>query len=146
VVEAAVSRRGLLRGGAAAAAVVVGSGTASTLAGGIDGSGRPPSNGLFDGTGQWLPLVVGGESAIDGMSVEEVLVLTRLAADRAGATKMDRPFHRRPEAARFAHEEPRGREGPASPSAAPAPSHLVTGWRGGEVGSRFAGVQACGQR
>ena len=57
----------------------------------IDGSGRLPSDGLFDGTGQWLPLVVGGESAIDGMSVEEVLVLTRLAADRAGATKMDRP-------------------------------------------------------
>ncbi|WP_309125346.1 PhoX family phosphatase [Kocuria sp.] len=57
----------------------------------IDGSGRLPSDGAFDGAGQWLPLVVGGESAVEGMSVEEVLVHTRLAADKAGATKMDRP-------------------------------------------------------
>jgi secreted PhoX family phosphatase len=34
---------------------------------------------------------VDGESVVEGMSVEEVLVFTRLAADKAGATKMDRP-------------------------------------------------------
>ncbi|KAA9395276.1 PhoX family phosphatase [Kocuria coralli] len=57
----------------------------------IDGSGRLPSDGAFDGKGEWLPLVVGGESRIEGMAVDEVLVYTRLAADKAGATKMDRP-------------------------------------------------------
>ena len=59
-------------------------------AGEIDGSGKLPSDGHFDGRGTWLPLVVRGKSAVAGMSVEEVLVYTRLAADRAGATKMDR--------------------------------------------------------
>ncbi|ALD64595.1 phosphatase [Arthrobacter sp. LS16] len=57
----------------------------------IDGSGALPSDGAFDGTGTWLPLVRGGKSMVDGMSVEEVLVYTRLAADKIGATKMDRP-------------------------------------------------------
>ncbi|MFF0989984.1 PhoX family protein [Kocuria nitroreducens] len=57
----------------------------------IDGSGRVPSDGAFDGSGEWLPLVVDGESVIEGMAVDEVLVYTRLAADKAGATKMDRP-------------------------------------------------------
>ena len=56
----------------------------------IDGSGSVPADGAFDGSGSWLPLVVGGKSAITGMSVQEVLVYTRLAADKAGATKMDR--------------------------------------------------------
>ncbi|WP_298322921.1 PhoX family phosphatase [Haloactinopolyspora sp.] len=51
----------------------------------------PPEDGLFDGTGEWLPLVVDGQSQIDGMSVEEVLTFARIAADKAGATKMDRP-------------------------------------------------------
>lgn len=57
----------------------------------IDGSGRLPADGAFDGGGEWLPLVVGGESKVPGMGVAEVLVFTRLAADRVGATKMDRP-------------------------------------------------------
>ncbi|MGH3728701.1 MAG: PhoX family protein [Micromonosporaceae bacterium] len=57
----------------------------------IDGSGKLPSDGAFDGTGTWLPLVKDGESQVDGMSVAEVLIYTRLAADKAGATKMDRP-------------------------------------------------------
>ena len=66
----------------------------------ITGTGAVPADGGFDGTGEWLPLVVGGKSAIDGMSVEEVLVYTRVAADKAGKvdaqgnklgpTKMDR--------------------------------------------------------
>ena len=57
----------------------------------IDGSGRVPSDGAFDGTGEWIPLTRNGESVIDGMSIDEVLVHTRLAADKVGATKMDRP-------------------------------------------------------
>lgn len=57
----------------------------------IDGSGALPSDGQFDGDGEWLPLVKDGASQVPGMSVEEVLVFTRLAADQVGATKMDRP-------------------------------------------------------
>ncbi|WP_019856352.1 PhoX family protein [Actinopolyspora mortivallis] len=57
----------------------------------IDGSGRLPSDGEFDGSGQWLPLATGDTSHVPGFTAEEVYVFTRLAADRAGATKMDRP-------------------------------------------------------
>lgn len=56
----------------------------------ITGTGAVPSDGGFDGTGEWLPLVVGGVSQVPGMSVEEVLVYTRVAADKVGPTKMDR--------------------------------------------------------
>ncbi|GAA2127461.1 PhoX family phosphatase [Arthrobacter humicola] len=56
----------------------------------FDGSGKLPADGAFDGSGEWLPLVVGGQSKVAGMSVEEVLVYTRLAADKVGPTKMDR--------------------------------------------------------
>lgn len=56
----------------------------------IDGSGTVPADGAFDGSGAWLPLVVNGKSAIADMSVQEVLAFTRIAADKAGATKMDR--------------------------------------------------------
>ena len=45
----------------------------------------------FDGAGRWLPLTKDGESVVPGMTTEEVLVWTRLAADAVGATKMDRP-------------------------------------------------------
>ncbi|PFG43898.1 hypothetical protein ATJ88_2614 [Isoptericola jiangsuensis] len=57
----------------------------------IDGSGTVPSDGAFDGRGRWLPLVRDGRSQVPGMTVAEVLVFTRLAADAVGATKMDRP-------------------------------------------------------
>lgn len=56
----------------------------------IDGKGTVPSDGAFDGAGEWLPLAVGGKSAVPGMTLEEVLVYTRLAADKVGPTKMDR--------------------------------------------------------
>ena len=48
-------------------------------------------DGVADGTGEWLPLVVDNESRVPGMSLAEVLVHTRLAADTVGPTKMDRP-------------------------------------------------------
>uniref|UniRef100_UPI0013E28D22 PhoX family protein n=1 Tax=Microbacterium sp. CPCC 204701 TaxID=2493084 RepID=UPI0013E28D22 len=57
----------------------------------ILGSGALPGDGLFDGSGQWIPLTRNGESVVPGFSTEEVLVYTRLAADAVGATKMDRP-------------------------------------------------------
>lgn len=53
--------------------------------------GDGTADGEHDGTGRWLPLVVDGESKVEGMSVAEVLVFTRLAADAVGPTKMDRP-------------------------------------------------------
>ncbi|MDG6101050.1 PhoX family phosphatase [Dactylosporangium aurantiacum] len=62
-----------------------------TSAAEIDGSGKLPADGAFNGTGEWVALVKDGKSQVPGMSVEEVLVFTRLAGDAVGATKMDRP-------------------------------------------------------
>jgi len=56
----------------------------------IDGKATLPTDRRFDGSGRWLPLVKNGRSMVPGMSVEEVLVNTRLAADKVGPTKMDR--------------------------------------------------------
>ncbi|SNS28971.1 hypothetical protein SAMN06893096_10378 [Geodermatophilus pulveris] len=50
----------------------------------IDGSGRLPSDGEFDGTGTWIPLVLDGESMIPGKDVAWVLTFTRQAVDRLG--------------------------------------------------------------
>ena len=62
----------------------------------IDGSGKLPSTGAFNGTGTWIPLLRSGpdgqaESLVDGVTAQEAAVFTRFAADKAGATKMDRP-------------------------------------------------------
>ncbi|MDP9848414.1 secreted PhoX family phosphatase [Streptosporangium lutulentum] len=57
----------------------------------IDGSGKLPSDRSFDGSGTWIPLVSGNVSHVPGMTAQEVLVYTRTAADKVGATKMDRP-------------------------------------------------------
>lgn len=65
--------------------------TGNSPAAEITGTGALPSDGLFDGTGEWIALTQNGESVIPGMTTEEVLVFTRLAADTVGATKMDRP-------------------------------------------------------
>ncbi|MGY5125790.1 PhoX family protein [Streptomyces nigrescens] len=65
--------------------------TGDSPAGEIDGSGRLPADGEFDGAGRWLPLAHNSHSFVDGMTAEEVYVFTRQAADRAGATAMDRP-------------------------------------------------------
>jgi uncharacterized protein len=62
-----------------------------TSASEVDGSGKLPSDGTFNGAGKWVPLVKDGKSRVDGMSVEEVLIFTRLASDKVGATKLDRP-------------------------------------------------------
>ncbi len=57
----------------------------------IDGSGKLFADGEFDGVGEWIPLASGDVSHVAGMTAAEVYVFTRLAADKAGATKMDRP-------------------------------------------------------
>ncbi|WKX71410.1 PhoX family phosphatase [Streptomyces sp. XD-27] len=57
----------------------------------IDGTGKLPNDGEFDGSGEWIPLASGDKSFVEGMTAEEVYVFTRIAADKVGATKMDRP-------------------------------------------------------
>ncbi|HWS32098.1 MAG TPA: PhoX family phosphatase [Actinoplanes sp.] len=57
----------------------------------IDGTGKLPSDGRFDGKGQWIKLVSGNRSFVPGMTAADVLTYTRLAGDAVGATKMDRP-------------------------------------------------------
>ncbi|HEU4811223.1 MAG TPA: alkaline phosphatase PhoX, partial [Nocardioides sp.] len=52
-----------------------------------DGTG----DGVYDGTGEWLRLTSDTTSYVDGMSVADVLIDTRLAADKLAPTKMDRP-------------------------------------------------------
>jgi secreted PhoX family phosphatase len=57
----------------------------------IDGTGKLPADGEFDGSGEWIPLAHNNTSFVPGFTAEEVYVFTRLAADAVGATKMDRP-------------------------------------------------------
>ncbi|MFC3987552.1 PhoX family protein, partial [Actinoplanes siamensis] len=57
----------------------------------IDGSGKLPADGGFDGRGQWIKLVSGNKSYVPGMTAADVLTFTRQAGDAVGATKMDRP-------------------------------------------------------
>ncbi|MBB1041057.1 MULTISPECIES: PhoX family phosphatase [unclassified Dietzia] len=62
----------------------------------IDGSGTLPSDGAFDGTGGWIPLMTvdaagNAVSHVTGMTAEQVAVYTRMAGDAVGATRMDRP-------------------------------------------------------
>ncbi|WP_369234509.1 PhoX family phosphatase [Streptomyces sp. R21] len=69
--------------------------TGDSPAADIDGTGKLPADGEFDGSGTWIPLATatadGAVSHVEGMTAEEVFVFTRLAGDKAGATKMDRP-------------------------------------------------------
>ena len=54
-------------------------------------TGDGSADGVYDGTGAWIPLCSDTESFVPGMSVADVLLFTRLAADKVGPTKMDRP-------------------------------------------------------
>ncbi|SEH55429.1 hypothetical protein SAMN04489835_1349 [Mycolicibacterium rutilum] len=103
--------------------------TSDIPAGEIDGSGRLPSTGSFAGTGTWLPLLRSGpggqaESLVDGISAQEVAVYTRMAADKAGATKMDRPedVEANPRTGKvyvaLTNNDERGAAGEAAPDAA----------------------------
>ena len=53
--------------------------------------GDGSADGEYDGLGEWIALTTDKKSFVPGMSVAEVLVNTRLAADKMGPTKMDRP-------------------------------------------------------
>jgi secreted PhoX family phosphatase len=88
--DSAVARRHnltLLESGTLYVAKVTGDSPAAE----IDGAGRLPADGAFDGAGTWIRLVSGNTSYVPGMTAAEVLTLTRLAGDKVGATKMDRP-------------------------------------------------------
>jgi secreted PhoX family phosphatase len=54
-------------------------------------TGDGAADGTYDGTGRWLRLTSDTESFVDGMSVADVLIDARLAADRVAPTRMDRP-------------------------------------------------------
>ncbi|WP_110241326.1 PhoX family protein [Nocardioides gilvus] len=54
-------------------------------------TGDGSADGRYDGTGTWIPLTDERRSFVRGMSVADVLIDTRLAADRVSPTKMDRP-------------------------------------------------------
>jgi secreted PhoX family phosphatase len=54
-------------------------------------TGDGTADGLYDGVGQWIPLTSDKQSFVSGFSVAEVLINTRSAADKVGATRMDRP-------------------------------------------------------
>ncbi|HEX4977783.1 MAG TPA: PhoX family phosphatase [Nocardioides sp.] len=54
-------------------------------------TGDGTADGVYDGTGTWIPLTSDTQSFVDGMTVADVLLDTRLAADKVGPTKMDRP-------------------------------------------------------
>jgi len=95
----------------------------------INGSGTLPASGSFSGTGTWLPLLHSGpegsaESLVPGISAQEVSVFTRFAADKAGATKMDRPedFEANPKTGKLyvalTNNDERGVPGEASADAA----------------------------
>ena len=54
-------------------------------------TGDGAEDDTYDGTGKWIPLCSDTESFVPDMSVADVLIFTRLAADKVAATKMDRP-------------------------------------------------------
>ncbi len=95
----------------------------------IDGSGTLPAKGSFSGAGTWLPLLRSGpdgraESLVPGITAQEAAVFTRFAADKAGATKMDRPedFEANPKTGKvyvaLTNNDDRGAPGEAAPDAA----------------------------
>lgn len=95
----------------------------------IDGSGKLPAEGSFTGGGTWIPLLHSGpdgrsEALVDGFTPQDIAVFTRLAADKAGATKMDRPedFEANPKTGKvyvaLTNNDKRGTEGKAKADAA----------------------------
>ncbi|GAB2767243.1 PhoX family phosphatase [Nocardioides salsibiostraticola] len=54
-------------------------------------TGDGADDGINDGKGRWIKLCSDTRSFVPGMSVADVLLFTRLAADKVGPTKMDRP-------------------------------------------------------
>ena len=98
----------------------------------VDGTGKLPNDGEFDGSGVWIPLATGSTSHVPGMSADEVYVFTRLAGDKVGrdqdgptgghrALPAYRPCLRRADeqhGPRQARQGRRGRGEPAQPQQA----------------------------
>ncbi len=108
-------------------------------------------DGISDGSGEWIPLTKDGKSMVPGMSVEQVLVYTRLAADKVQPTKMDRPEDVQPNVlngriyvacTNNTDRGKEGKEGPTEPNprAANKDGHVVeiTEDRGDHTGTTFA--------
>ncbi|QFZ23865.1 PhoX family protein [Saccharothrix syringae] len=98
----------------------------------VDGTGRLPADGEFDGRGEWIPLASGDRSFVPGFTAEEVYVFTRLAADAVSPTKMDRPEDVEPNPrnrrvyAALTNNTDRGKagkEGPTEPNPRPNNRH-----------------------
>ncbi|MDI6909753.1 PhoX family phosphatase [Nocardioides sp.] len=94
-------------------------------------AGDGTDDGVFDGTGRWIPLCSDTESFVDGMSVADVLIFTRLAADRVAATRMDRPEDVEPNPvngkvyAALTNNSNRGKAGMEADEANPITSSMV---------------------
>jgi secreted PhoX family phosphatase len=54
-------------------------------------TGDGSADAEYDGTGVWIPLTSDTQSFVPAMSVADVLIFTRLAADAVVPTRMDRP-------------------------------------------------------
>ncbi|GGD26618.1 PhoX family protein [Nocardioides daphniae] len=54
-------------------------------------TGDGTADGVHDGTGEWIKLADERRSYVPGMSLADVLIDTRLAADAVSPTRMDRP-------------------------------------------------------
>ncbi|TYL51777.1 PhoX family phosphatase [Nocardioides sp. BGMRC 2183] len=54
-------------------------------------TGDGTEDGVSDGRGEWIKLCTHNRSFVPGMTVAEVLIFTRHAADKVGPTRMDRP-------------------------------------------------------
>ncbi|TNM69914.1 PhoX family phosphatase [Streptomyces sp. NP160] len=98
-----------------------------------------------DGTGEWIPLTKDGQSAVPGMSLEEVLVFTRAAAAKVGATPMDRPEDVEPDPrtgyvyVACTNNSSRKAAGPANPRTANKYGHVIELRESGDdaTGTRF---------
>ena len=93
----------------------------------FSGNQRPGNDNL--GQGAWVPLTLNGKSEVPDMTHEEVLVFTRMAADRVKATPMDR----------CEDVEPNPRTGKVYVACTNNPDRGADGWPGPDGANPSAG-------